>query len=173
MDLDLKSRIRTVPDFPKPGILFYDMTTLLLDPAAFRETIQQMASPFRHQQVQKVVAVESRGFIFGACVAEQLHAGFIPVRKPGKLPAASIEEHYSLEYGTGTLFLHQDAISPGERILIVDDLIATGGTLLATVNLVRRLGGDILGIALLIELASLKGRDLLNNIPIHALLAYD
>jgi adenine phosphoribosyltransferase len=162
-----------VPDFPKPGILFYDITTLLLDPAAFRETLRQMAAPFEHRQVQKVVAIESRGFIFGACIAEQLHAGFVPVRKPGKLPAACIEEKYRLEYGVGTLTLHQDAILPGERVLLVDDLIATGGTLLAATNLVRRLGGDILGVSVVIELSGLKGRALLKNIPIHPLLVCD
>jgi len=172
--LDLKSKIRSVPDFPKKGILFYDITTLLLDPPAFEETLSRMAAPFLcPQRVQKVIAVESRGFIFGACVAQRLHAGFVPVRKSGKLPAACIEEGYRLEYGTGTLALHRDAISPGERVLIVDDLIATGGTLLATVNLIRRLGGDILGISLVIELAGLKGRNLLKDIPLHAVLSYD
>jgi len=170
--MDLKSKIREVPDFPKKGILFYDITTLLQDPDALSEIIARLSSPFITQQIQKVVAVESRGFIFGAPIAQQLHAGFVPVRKPGKLPYKTIQESYQLEYGVDQLTIHEDAISKGERVLIVDDLLATGGTLFATVNLVRKLGGVVIGIALLIELLGLKGRERLPGIPITSLLTY-
>ena len=170
--MDLKSKIREVPDFPKKGILFYDITTLLQDPDALSEMITRLSSPFITQQIQKVVAVESRGFIFGAPIAQQLHAGFVPVRKPGKLPYKTIQESYQLEYGVDQLTIHEDAISKGERVLIVDDLLATGGTLFATVNLVRKLGGVVIGIALLIELLGLKGRERLPGIPITSLLTY-
>jgi len=170
---DFKAKIRTVPDFPRRGILFYDITTLLLNAAAFDAALAAMTAPFVGRSIQKVVAIESRGFIFGAPMAQRLGVGFVPVRKPGKLPAACIEEKYTLEYGTGILSMHQDAIATGERVLIVDDLLATGGTAAATARLVRQLGGDILGLSCLIELSFLKGRAQLKDIPISALLTYD
>ena len=170
---DFKAKIRAVPDFPRRGILFYDITTLLLDAAAFDAALTAMTAPFVDQGVQKVVAIESRGFVFGAPMAQRLGVGFVPVRKPGKLPATCIEEKYTLEYGTGVLLMHQDAITPGERVLIVDDLLATGGTAAATIRLVQRLGGNILGLACLIELSFLKGRAQLDGIPVSSLLTYD
>jgi len=170
---DFKSKIRAVPDFPRRGILFYDITTLLLDAAAFDAALAALTAPFVGQAIQKVVAIESRGFVFGAPMAQRLGAGFVPVRKPGKLPAACIDEKYTLEYGTGVLSIHQDALSVGERVLIVDDLLATGGTAAATARLVRRLGGDIIGFSCLIELSFLKGRAQIEGIPISSLLTYD
>lgn len=170
---DIKAQIRVVPDFPRGGILFYDITTLLKNGRYFQAVLDRLAAPFADRGVEKVVAIESRGFIFGAPLAERLGAGFVPVRKPGKLPAECIEEKYSLEYGTGTLTLHRDAISAGERVLIVDDLIATGGTAQATARLVHRLGGNLLGIAVFIELSFLGGRALLGEIPLFSLLTYD
>ena len=171
--MDLKSKIREIPDFPKKGILFYDITTLLQDPIAFQEVTDRLIAPFIDKQIDKVVAVESRGFIFAGPLAERLKAGFAPVRKPGKLPSDKIEEKYNLEYGSDTLALHRDAVIEGERVLIVDDLLATGGTALATVNLVKRLGGDIIGMAFVIELAFLKGREKLEGLSITSLVTYD
>ncbi len=171
--MDLKSNIREVPDFPKKGILFYDITTLLKDPVLFQETISQMTAPFLDKGVKKVVSIESRGFILGAPIAQRLNAGFVPARKPGKLPAEQIMERYSLEYGFDSLAIHRDAISPGERILMVDDLLATGGTMSAAVNLVKQLGGKIVGVSFLIELKGLKGRERLNGLPLVSLLIYD
>jgi len=170
--MDLKSKIREVPDFPKKGILFYDITTLLQDATLFSEIVTRLSTPFIGKQIQKVVAVEARGFIFGAPVAQQLHAGFVPVRKQGKLPYKTIQESYQLEYGMDQLTIHEDAIAKGERVLIVDDLLATGGTLSATVNLIRKLEGVVVGVALLIELLDLKGREKLSGIPITSLLTY-
>ncbi len=138
---DLRRLIREVPDFPKPGILFYDITTLLKDPAAFREVIDRMVEQVRGTPIDLVVGMESRGFIFSAPIAYQLEAGFVPVRKLGKLPAETIEVEYALEYGTATLEIHRDAIQAGQRVLIVDDLLATGGTVMGTIELVQRLGG--------------------------------
>ncbi|MBI3804365.1 MAG: adenine phosphoribosyltransferase [Nitrospirae bacterium] len=171
--MDLKSKIREVPNFPKEGILFYDITTLLKDPLAFQEVIRQLAAPFIDKKIKKVVGIESRGFIFGAPLAERLGAGLVPVRKPGKLPAAKIEEKYNLEYGSDSLAIHKDAISPGERVLIADDLLATGGTALTTANLIRQLGGDIQGAVFVVELAGLKGREKLKGFPITSLVVYD
>ncbi len=171
--MDLKAMIREVPDFPKKGINFYDVTTLLKEGEAFQEVLTLLATPFKGKGVQKVVAVEARGFIFGTPVAQALGAGFVPVRKPGKLPYKTIEETYQLEYGSDRLAIHEDAIRSGERVLIVDDLLATGGTIAATVNLVKKLGGDIVGIAFVIELVGLKGRLKLPNLPIVSLLTYD
>lgn len=171
--MDLKSKIREVPDFPKKGILFYDITTLLKDPVAFQEVIRRLAAPFIDKKIKKVVGIESRGFIFAAPLAERLGAGLVPVRKPGKLPAEKIEEKYNLEYGSDSLALHKDAISSGERVLIVDDLLATGGTVLTTLNLVRQLKGDVQGVAFVIELVGLKGRDRLKDISVFSLLQYD
>lgn len=169
---DLRALIREVPDFPKPGILFYDITTLLREPAAFREVIDRMAEQVKDTGVDLVVGMESRGFIFSAPLAYQLNAGFVPVRKLGKLPAETIEVEYELEYGTATLEIHSDAVEKGQRVLIVDDLLATGGTVLGTIELVRRLGGEIAGLSFMVELSALKGRDKLGEFDIHTLLTY-
>ncbi|HEY7792261.1 MAG TPA: adenine phosphoribosyltransferase [Vicinamibacterales bacterium] len=171
MDL-LKSKIRHVPDFPKKGILFYDITTLLRDREGFRVAIDQMAAPYADKKIDMVVGIESRGFILGAAVADRLKAGFIPVRKPGKLPSTTVCETYDLEYGTDSLELHQDAIEPNQRVLIVDDLLATGGTARATAGLVRKLGGDVQGLAFLIELSALNGRAKLTKEPVFSVLQY-
>jgi adenine phosphoribosyltransferase len=168
----LKARIRHVPDFPKPGILFYDITTLLADPAGFRAAIDAMTGPFAGQGIDRVVGIESRGFILAAAVADRLHAGFVPVRKPGKLPSTTLGETYALEYGSDTLEIHDDALGPGHRVLIVDDVLATGGTARATVNLVRRLGGALHGAAFLIELDVLRGRDRIGDVTIASVLHY-
>jgi adenine phosphoribosyltransferase len=169
---DLRAKIREVPDFPKPGILFYDITTLLREADAFREVIDRMAEAVKGERIDLVVGMESRGFIFAAPLADRLGAGFVPVRKLGKLPAETIEVEYDLEYGTATLEIHRDAISPGQRVLVVDDLLATGGTVLGTIELVRRLGGEIAGLSFMVELTSLGGRDKLGEFAIHTLLAY-
>jgi len=169
---DLRAKIREVPDFPKPGILFYDITTLLREADAFREVIDRMAEAVKGERIDLVVGMESRGFIFAAPLADRLGAGFVPVRKLGKLPAETIEVEYDLEYGTATLEIHRDAISPGQRVLVVDDLLATGGTVLGTIELVRRLGGEIAGLSFMVELTSLGGRDKLGEFTIHTLLAY-
>jgi adenine phosphoribosyltransferase len=170
--MDYKKFIREVPDYPKPGILFYDITTLLKDRWAFRGVIDDLKATYQDKNIAKVVGIESRGFIIGGSLAHQLGAGFVPVRRPGKLPADSFEVKYNLEYGSNSLAIHRDAITIGERVLIVDDLLATGGTAAATVNLVRQLGGEIVGAAFLVELRGLKGRDLLNGYPIHAIVEY-
>src|SRR4051812_1243199 len=152
---DLKSKIRHVPDFPKAGILFYDITTLLQDPAGLRAAIDSLATPFENGGIETVVGIESRGFIFGAAVADRIGAGFVPVRKPGKLPSVTVRQTYALEYGTDTLEMHRDAVADGTRVLIVDDLLATGGTARATSDLVKSLGGHVAGLAFLIELVGL------------------
>ena len=169
---DLRAKIREVPDFPKPGILFYDITTLLKDAVAFRAVVDQMAEQVAGTQVDVVVGMESRGFIFSAPLAYKLNAGFVPVRKLGKLPAETIEVEYALEYGTATLEIHRDAIQEGQRVLIVDDLLATGGTVMGTIELVRRLGGEIAGLSFMVELTALHGRDKLGEFDIHSLLSY-
>jgi adenine phosphoribosyltransferase len=169
---DLRKLIREVPDFPKPGILFYDITTLLKEPAAFREVIDRMAEQVQGTEIDVVVGMESRGFIFSAPIAYQLRAGFVPVRKLGKLPAETIEVEYALEYGTATLEIHRDAISEGQRVLIVDDLLATGGTVMGTIELVQRLGGQVAGLSFMVELSALRGREQLSAFSIHALLTY-
>ncbi len=168
----LKAKIRNVPDFPKPGILFYDITTLLRDPDGFRDVIAAMASPFLNQSIDLVVGIESRGFILGGAVAEALGAGFVPVRKPGKLPAKAVKESYALEYGTDALEIHEDAVLPGQRVVIVDDVIATGGTARATASLVRKLGGTVHALAFLVELEFLKGREKLEGETIHTVIRY-
>lgn len=168
----LKSKIRHVPDFPKAGILFYDVTTLLRDAAGFKLAIESMATPFEGREIDVVVGIESRGFIFGAAVADRLGAGFIPVRKLGKLPSKTIRATYDLEYGSDSLEMHRDAVEPGQSVLIVDDLLATGGTVMGTIELVRRLGGEIAGLSFMVELGALKGRDKLGEFDIHALLTY-
>jgi adenine phosphoribosyltransferase len=155
----LKAKIRHVPDFPKAGILFYDVSTLLRDPQGLRTTIDSLSLPFEGRGIDLVVGIESRGFILGAAVADRIGAGFVLVRKVGKLPSATIKASYSLEYGTDSLEMHKDAIEPGQRVLIVDDLLATGGTAAAAVSLVKQLGGKVEGLAFLIELLELKGRD--------------
>ena len=168
----LKSKIRHVPDFPKPGILFYDITTLLQDPDGLRAAIDSLALPFRDQGIDIVVGIESRGFIFGAAVADRISAGFTPVRKPGKLPSRTVRATYALEYGTDSLEMHDDAIRGGQRVLIVDDLLATGGTAGATTELVKRLGGEVHALAFLIELVALKGRERLAGERVHTVLKY-
>ena len=170
--MDYKKFIREVPDYPKPGILFYDITTLLKDKSAFRSMIDDLTAWYRDKEIAKVVGIESRGFIVGGPLAHQLGAGFVPVRRPGKLPADSFEVKYNLEYGSNSLAIHRDAIAMGERVLIVDDLLATGGTAAATTNLVRQLGGEIVGAAFLVELLGLKGRELLNGCQVRALVQY-
>jgi adenine phosphoribosyltransferase len=169
---DLRARIREIPDFPKPGILFYDITTLLKDPASMRETIDLLIEPYRESKVDLVVGMESRGFIFSAPMAYELGAGFVPVRKLGKLPAETVSVEYALEYGTNTLEIHKDAITRGQRVLIVDDLLATGGTVNGTIELVERLEGEVVGLAFLVELLFLKGRDRLKGHEIHSIIQY-
>jgi len=168
----LKSRIRHVPDFPKAGILFYDVTTLLRDPDGFRIAIDAMTSPFAGAGIDLVVGIESRGFILGSAVADRLGTGFVPVRKLGKLPAETVRASYALEYGTDCLEMHRDAITPGQRVLIVDDLLATGGTASAAVQLVKQLGGIVQGVAVLIELVGLDGRSKLEGEEVYAVLSY-
>ena len=169
---DLRAKIREIPDFPKPGILFYDITTLLKDAGAFKESIELMLTPFRDKHVDLVVGMESRGFIFSAPMATELGAGFVPVRKLGKLPAETASVEYALEYGTNTLEIHKDAIQPGQKVLIVDDLLATGGTVLGTIELVKTLKADVVGLAFLVELLFLKGRERLSDYFLHSVIQY-
>ena len=169
---DLRAKIREIPDFPKPGILFYDITTLLKDAGAFKESIDLMIEPFRDKKVDVVVGMESRGFIFSAPMAIDLNAGFVPVRKLGKLPAETITVEYALEYGSNTLEIHRDAISAGSRVLIVDDLLATGGTVRGTIELVERLKGEVVGLAFLVELDFLKGRERLEGRRVTSVIQY-
>jgi adenine phosphoribosyltransferase len=172
MQQALKERIRHVPDFPKPGILFYDVTTLLKDREGFRMAVEAMADPHRDAQVDLVVGIESRGFIFGSAIADRLKTGFAPVRKLGKLPSRTRRASYALEYGSDSLEIHEDAASNGHRVLVVDDLLATGGTAAATVGLVRGLGADVVGVQFLIELLALNGREKLPGEKVGAVLAY-
>jgi adenine phosphoribosyltransferase len=172
MTMDLKAKIRHVPDFPKAGILFYDITTLLQDAAGFRAAIDSLALPFTNQGIDTVVGIESRGFILGAVVADRIGAGFALVRKPGKLPSACVRTTYELEYGSDSLEMHDDAVRAGQRVLIVDDLLATGGTARATLDLVKGLGGTVLGLAFLIELIALNGRAKLAGEQVSAVLQY-
>lgn len=171
-DLDLKQHIRSIPDFPKPGILFRDITTLLANPAAFRAVIDRFAAHYRHRDVTAVVAAEARGFIFAAPLALELNAKFVPVRKPGKLPFQTQAFSYELEYGNDTLHMHVDALGPQDRVVIVDDLLATGGTMLACVNLVEQLEATIAGCAFVIELDFLNGRDKLAKYDVFSLVRY-
>jgi adenine phosphoribosyltransferase len=168
----LKQRIRSVPDFPKPGILFYDITTLLQDREGFRLAIDAMTTAHRDARVDVIVGIESRGFIFGAAMADRLGTGFVPVRKLGKLPAKTQRASYALEYGTDALEIHDDAVKAGQRVLIVDDLLATGGTAAATVGLVRGLGAEVVGVQVLIELLVLDGRSRLSGEQVGAVLTY-
>jgi adenine phosphoribosyltransferase len=169
----LKQFIRNIPDFPKPGILFRDITPLLSNPGAFRETVDALRNRYEGKRIDKVVAIESRGFVFASPVAYRLGAGFIPLRKPGKLPSETISESYALEYGEAALEIHSDAIRPGDRVLILDDLLATGGTAAAAISLVKKLGGEVVELCFVIELKSLRGRDKLDGTPIFSLLTYD
>jgi|SRR5687768_6449768 len=169
----LKRKIRSIPDFPKPGILFYDVTTLLRDPDGFRESIDAMVAPYANGTIDLIVGIESRGFILGSAMADRLGAGFVPVRKLGKLPAKTVRESYSLEYGTDSLEVHEDAIEKGQRVLIVDDLLATGGTAAAVTKLVKKLGGVVVGLAFLVELDFLPGRKKLEGENLHVVLHYE
>ncbi len=171
--MSLAQFIRDVPDFPKKGIIFKDITPLLGSPSALRQTAADLAEPFKGKGVQIVAAVESRGFIFGAMVAHELGAGFVPIRKPGKLPYKTIRASYQLEYGSDTVEMHSDAIQAGQKVLLVDDLLATGGTMAAACNLVEKLGGRIVGVAFVIELAFLSGRDKLAKYDVHSLIKVD
>jgi adenine phosphoribosyltransferase len=170
--LELGPLIRDIPDFPKKGILFKDITTLLKDAGAFKQSIDQLTDMVKVHAPDKVIGMESRGFIFAAPIAYQLNAGFVPVRKLGKLPGEVISTEYDLEYGTNTLELHSDAIAPGDRVLIVDDLLATGGTVSATIQLVERLQGNVVAIAFLVELEALNGRDRLQEYEVISLLKF-
>ncbi len=169
----LKRLVRTVPDFPKPGILFYDITTLLKDRLGFAMLIDALAAHYLERDIDLVLGIEARGFIFGPALAYRLNAGFVPVRKPRKLPAATAKVSYDLEYGTDSLEIHMDAIEPGQNVIIVDDLLATGGTMEATVKLVRQLGGRIAGLGFAIELDFLKGRERFEEFDVFSLLHYD
>jgi len=169
---ELRAKIREVPDFPKPGILFYDITTLLKDPVAYKEAIDLMLEPYADDRIDIVVGMESRGFIFSAPMAYQLDAGLVPVRKLGKLPAETITVEYALEYGSNTLEIHRDAINPGQRVLIIDDLLATGGTVQGTIELVERLKGEVVGLGFLVELDFLKGRDRLDGRRVTSVIKY-
>jgi adenine phosphoribosyltransferase len=169
----LRQKIRDIKDFPTEGILFKDITTLLRDGPAWRYAVDSLAKRYQDDRVDLVVGVESRGFIFGGAIAHQLEAGFVPVRKLGKLPAKTIEVEYELEYGRDALAMHEDAITRGQRVLAVDDLLATGGTMAATLRLVEQLGGQVVGVAFMIELAFLHGREKLKTYPVHSLIVYD
>ena len=170
--MDLTAFIRDVPDFPKPGIVFKDIAPLIADRTAFRVAIEQLACPYRAAPVDLVVGIEARGFIFGAALALELGAGFVPIRKPGKLPSATISAEYELEYGTDSMEIHTDAIAEGQKIALVDDLLATGGTMAAACQLVSTLKGEIAGLSFVIELTFLHGREKLGDWPIHALIRY-
>jgi adenine phosphoribosyltransferase len=168
----LAEHVRAIPDYPRPGVVFRDITPLLADPEAFSSAVDELVSPFLAEQIDKVVGIEARGFVFAAPVAYRLRAGFVPVRKPGKLPWKLEREEYELEYGSDLLEVHADAITPGERVLIVDDVIATGGTARASATLVERLGGVVAGFAFLIELEFLAGRDQLEGRRIHSVVSF-
>lgn len=170
--MDYKALIREVPDFPRPGILFYDITTLLKDSKALRAVTDELTDRYLTMGIAKVVGIESRGFILGGTLATRLGAGFVPIRKPGKLPADIFEVKYNLEYGSSSLAVHRDAIGMGEKVLIVDDLLATGGTAAATVHLIRQLGGEIAALDFLVELTGLRGRDRLSGYNVHSTIVY-
>lgn len=169
----IRASIREVPDFPKPGILFYDITTLLSSPEAFGATVDVLCDRFKDAGIDRIVGMESRGFLFGAPMALRLGVGFVPIRKPGKLPCEVEKATYELEYGTDTLEVHKDAITPGQRVLVVDDLLATGGTAQATVGLIKKLGGAVVGCAFVVELVGLKGRDKLAGETVFSILEYE
>jgi len=168
--MNLESLIRDVPDFPKKGIIFKDITPLVGSPEGFREAINLLKNRYEGRGIERVIAIEARGFIFGAALAYALGVGFVPVRKPGKLPAETIREEYALEYGTDAIEIHSDAVRAGQQVLVLDDVLATGGTLAATCNLVRKLGAEIVEVATLIELAFLNGRAKLGNVPYYTVL---
>ena len=170
--IDFKKLIREIPDFPKPGILFYDITTLLKDPVGLHWTVDVLANTFLPQKIDQVIGIEARGFIFAPMVAYRLNAGFVPARKPNKLPADRASMAYSLEYGKDAIEIHRDAIKPGQEVVIIDDLLATGGTAAATAKLVESLGGRVAGIGFIIELEFLKGREKLGNYEIHSVVKY-
>jgi adenine phosphoribosyltransferase len=170
---DLRDLIRDIPDFPKQGILFRDVTTLLKDKQGFRHTIQRLAARFRDVSIDKIVCIEARGFILGGALAYELGCGVVVIRKPGKLPSETVSQTYELEYGTDKIEIHKDALERGDRVLLVDDLLATGGTARAAADLVERLGGSIVGCAFLIELGDLKGRKLLEKYDVFSLITYD
>lgn len=170
--MDLKQFIRNIPDFPKQGILFRDITTLLKNPEAFNFALEQLYNSIVDKNITKVVAIESRGFIFGSLLANKLNAGFVPIRKPNKLPAEKLSQEYELEYGTDKIEIHKDAITPDDKVLLHDDLLATGGTMLAATKLVENLGGKISQISFLIELEALKGRELLKNYTVTSIIKY-
>lgn len=170
--MDLKKYIRNIPDFPQKGIMFKDITTLLKEPAVFKYTVDAIVDRYKNKNISKVVSVEARGYIFGGAIAYNLNCGFIPVRKPGKLPAETISMEYTLEYGKNTIEIHKDAINNSERILVFDDLIATGGTVLATCQLIEKLGGEIIGCAFLINLRYLNGAEKLKGYNVFSLIEY-
>jgi adenine phosphoribosyltransferase len=169
---DLKDAIRSIPDFPKPGIVFRDITTLLADPEAFKQALDQMEGFFRQKGVGRIAAIDSRGFIFGGALADRMNLPFVPIRKKGKLPYPTIRQEYDLEYGTDTLEIHKDAVSPGEKVAVIDDLLATGGTLEASCKLIEKLGGEVAAVGILIELSFLKGRNRIPDYDIMALIEY-
>jgi adenine phosphoribosyltransferase len=171
-NIDLQNYIRSVPDFPKKGINFKDITTILKDPVSLKATLRLLFEFTKNKSITKVIGIESRGFIFGAMLAEKLDVGFIPVRKPGKLPAETVSETYALEYGQDTIEIHKDAIMPGDKVLIHDDLLATGGTAKAAANLVRKLKGEVVQLSFIIELSFLKGREQLKGYDVRALVDY-
>ncbi|MBN2718330.1 MAG: adenine phosphoribosyltransferase [Deltaproteobacteria bacterium] len=170
--MDIKTLIRDIPDFPKPGILFKDITPLLQHPQGLKSALDALAKPFLGKGITAVAGMESRGFIFGVPVAERLGVGFIPVRKPGKLPAETVSEAFTLEYGTDTLEIHKDALRAGDKVLVIDDLLATGGTAKATISLIQKLGAEVVGVGFVIELAFLGGKDALGTTPVHSLITY-
>jgi adenine phosphoribosyltransferase len=170
--MDLKKHIRNIPDFPKPGILFRDITPLLLNPEALQYTINQMAALLQNKKIDVIIAAEARGFIFGGALAYKLGCSFAPVRKPNKLPYKTEKAVYTLEYGKDSLEIHTDSITPGEKVLVLDDLLATGGTTKALIDLGKKLGGDVIGAMFLIELEPLKGRELLGNLPVYSIIKY-
>lgn len=172
LNTHLKQFIRDIPDFPIEGIMYRDITTLLANPEAFHDAIDGLLAPYKGERIDKVVVIESRGFIFGTPMAYELGAGVVPVRKPGKLPSETLTEEYALEYGTNTLQIHKDAIEKGERVIIVDDLLATGGTVEASIRLVEDLGGEIVGISFLAELMDLHGRERVRDYPYYSLVQY-
>ncbi len=172
MKIDLKDYIRNIKDFPKEGIMFRDITTLLKDPEALKHTLNELYKMTKNLNISKVVGIESRGFIFGSMLAEKLNVGFVPIRKPGKLPAEKESKTYDLEYGSDTIEIHKDAIKVGERVLLHDDLLATGGTALAAANLIENLGGEIVQISFVIELSFLKGREKLKKYEVQTLVNY-
>jgi adenine phosphoribosyltransferase len=171
--MDLKKCVRSIVDWPIQGVIFRDLTTLMIDPEAYKETCDILYERYRGVKIDKVVGIDARGFVFGAVLAYKLGIGFVPVRKKGKLPSDTIEESYFLEYGSGTLEIHNDAISEGEKVVIIDDLIATGGTISATIQLVKNLGGEIVECAFLIELPDLKGREQIGGCPMFAIMEFE